>query len=159
MKAFNRRSDPAPIADLTCRMRSSVCQPTSAAHHLQVPQSLGQLALRLNCIAKALSTGAPRWNCWWTGRSRHSFYFPGRRPHRARETRREGHECNGRSVPVVADTGAGHGSAEQLRLMHDSSGLVAATRRTLPLPFQYTRATGSHFPTAAADSIHRFHKN
>ena len=31
--------------------------------------------------------------------------------------------------------------------MHESSGLVAATRRTLPLPFQYTRATGSHFPT------------
>src|SRR5699024_698947 len=29
-----------------------------------------------------------------------------------------------------------------------SSGLVAATRRTLPLPFRYTRATGSRFATA-----------
>src|SRR5699024_11697791 len=52
-----------------------------------------------------------------------------------------------RSVPVLANTGDGHGSAEQLRLMRDSSGLLDAIRRTLPLPFQCTRATGSHFTT------------
>src|SRR5699024_54336 len=109
--------------------------------------SLGQLALGLNCIAKALAPGPPRWNCWCTGRSRHPFYIPGRRPHRARKTRREGAQAQWRSVPVLAVPGAGHGIAEQLRLTHDSSRLVAATRRTLPLPFQYTRATGSHFPT------------
>src|SRR5699024_10925811 len=67
--------------------------------------------------------------------------------HIARARPAERSQAQWRSVPVLADTGAGHGSAEQLRLMHNSSGLVAATRRTLPLPFQYTRATGSHFPT------------
>src|SRR5699024_1801125 len=52
-----------------------------------------------------------------------------------------------RWMPVLADTGVRDVSAEHLRKTHPSSGVVAATRRPLPPPFRYTRATRSHLPT------------
>lgn len=94
---------------------------------------------------------SPRRNCFWAGRSRHPCYTCPDLVHTPCVCPAETPPARYQFVPVLPDVGVGDGSTEQLRLTHPSSGLVAATHRAPPLPFRYTRATGSHFPANSED--------
>src|SRR5699024_2475079 len=104
----------SPIVELICRMRSSICRPTEAAHHLQIPWSSGRLMLGPICISKALATGALGGIA--DGPDGLDIHVtPLDVVHTASANPAERSPTRYRFVPVLPDTGVGDGSAEQLR--------------------------------------------